>query len=642
MRRSRNRFSRRLLVVGAFAGLAVLGITARMIYLGLVEGARYAGEVRKIICRESTKMAYRGPVFDRQGVVLATSVAVSRVAVRHSAYSFDPAHVVLLAPLLGTDAETLAARLQDDRRSFVWLSRSVGVDEANEIKRLGIYGIDVHKDQVRSYPSGRLASHIVGFSGTEANGLEGLELALNKEIRGEPVTVRLCRDGQGRSFLNEHDRSGANHGAAVHLTIDATLQSVVETELRARVAATRAKGGSIVVLDPRSGAILALANAPDFDPNDFAAYTPESRRDRSVTDQYEPGSTLKPFIVAAALEEGLVEKDTVFFCENGLTEIGGWPIHDHRPHGDLSVADVLRLSSNICVAKIGALAGPKLLHDYLVGFGFGRKSGVELPGEISGSLRPAARWREINTATISYGQGIAVTALQMAAGYATLANGGVRMRPHIVNRIVSRDGQLIGGTKPSVDRRVVSRSVAREVTEMLEAVVGTRGTAPQAQVAGVAVAGKTGTAQKPGPGGYSHDRWVASFVGYFPAADPELVISVMIDEPEGSHYGGVVAGPAFRRIAEVAVDHFGMVRDVGPVLLPPQVQEVRGPAKSPEPVLCNTMPDLLGLSLRAAMRRAAACRCRFEVHGQGYVSRQRPAPGTPAAEMRVVALELSP
>lgn len=649
MRRSRNRFSRRLLVVAAFAGLAVSMIASRMVYLGLVEGGRYAGEVRKITCSESTKMAYRGPILDRHGRVLATSVAASRVALRRSEYRFDPAHTALLAPLLGTEPGALAHSLEHDTRRFVWLSRSVGVDEANEISRLGIGGIDVHKDQSRSYPSGRLASHILGFSGTEANGLEGLELAFNKEIRGKPVAVRICRDGQGRAYLNEQDRRGINRGAEVHLTLDATLQSVVETELRARVAATSAVGGSAVVLDPSSGAILALANVPDFDPNDFGSYPADSRRDRIVTDQYEPGSTLKPFIVAAALEEGLTDPDAVFFCEEGSTQIGKWTIHDHQPHGELSVADVLRLSSNICMAKIGALVGPQLAYEYLVGFGFGHKTGVELPGEIRGSLREPRQWRDINTATISYGQGIAVTALQLATGYAAMANGGVRMRPYIVSRIVTRDGEIMRRAEPVVEGRVVSETVAAEVTSMLQAVVSTRGTAPQARVAGVAVAGKTGTAQKPEAGGYSADRWLASFVGYLPASDSKLVISVTIDEPEGNHYGGVVAAPAFRRIAEAAVDHLGIVRRDGsaepPLVIARSPEPATGPsaeaAPGGEPVPCTAIPDLRGLSLRAAVRRAAGCGCRLEVSGEGYVSGQRPAPGTPVEGTRVVALELS-
>ncbi len=646
MRRSRNRFSRRLLVLGVIAGLGVSVIGYRMVRLGLVHGGHYASKVRDITCYESTKMAYRGPILDRHGTVLATSVAASRVALRRLAYSFDAGHAELLAPLLEVDAAELAERLENEPRDFVWLSKGVGVDEANSIRRLGINGIDVHKDQGRSYPAGRLASHILGFSGTEANGLEGLELAFDKEIRGKPAAVRICRDGRGGAFLNEADRRGVNRGAEVHLTIDATLQSIVETELRARVAATNASAGSAVVLDPGTGAVLALANVPDFDPNDFGGFDAASRRDRSVTDQYEPGSTLKPFIVAGALEERVTTKDTVFHCENGTMNIGKWFIHDHNPHAELAVSDVIRLSSNICMAKIGALLGPHAAHRYLTSFGFGSRTGVELPGEVKGLLHPPDAWRDIRTATISYGQGIAVTALQLASGYATLANDGVRQRPYIVSRIVDHDGRTIAETKPKTVGRVVSTRVARELTAMLESVVSRRGTAPQARVSGVPVAGKTGTAQKPERGGYSADRWLASFVGYLPADDPELVISVMIDEPEGSHYGGVVAAPAFRRIAEQAVDRFGIQRDSGPV--PVRVVPARprpAPASRPVsvkvPASCDTIPDLRGLSLRAAVRRTAGCGCRLEVRGEGYVSRQRPAPGAPVAGTRVVALELS-
>ncbi|RMF24580.1 MAG: penicillin-binding protein 2, partial [Deltaproteobacteria bacterium] len=509
----RNRFSARLAVVGLCCALCAGAIIARMTYLVLVEGPELGDQVRDITCRETVKMSYRGPILDRNGTALATSVAASRVALRRSEYRFDPRHVGWLAPLLGVEPSKLAATLRDDPRRFVWLSKSVGVEAANAIRRLHIPGIDVHRSQQRAYPQGPLAAHVIGFVGVDAQGLEGLELLYDDRIRGEPVSVRVCKDGRGRVFLNESDEAGINQGASVHLTIDATLQSIAESELSRQVHETRALGGSAVLMNPRTGEVLAMANVPTFDPNAYGRYPLASRRNRAITDTFEPGSTTKPLLVAGALDAGRVRESDTFFCENGEMRIGGWPIHDHHPYETLSVPEIIRVSSNICAAKIGERVGAKLFHDYLSAFGFGRRSGVGLPGDRAGVLPPADSWRPINLANISFGQGLTINAMQLASAFATLANDGVRMRPYIVDRIVGNDGSLLLANGPRPDRRVVGADSARRVTRMLEDVVGAEGTAPLARVPGIRVAGKTGTAQKVENGRYSHTRWVASFVG---------------------------------------------------------------------------------------------------------------------------------
>ena len=290
-------------------------------------------------------------------------------------------------------------------------------------------GIDVVADQLRAYPHGSLAAHVIGFSGVDEQGMEGIERVLDEEIRGESITRKVCKDARGRVWLDRGGLPGMNQGATVELTIDTTLQSLAEAELARQIEEMDADGGSVVMLDPRTGEVLAMANAPTFDPNHYSTYGPERRRDRAVTDTFEPGSTMKPFVVAAALDSGVIRETDRFDCENGLMRVQGWPIRDHHPYKILSVSEIIQVSSNICSVKIGAKVGRDRLYDYLKSFGFARRTGIETPGEVSGKLEPASKWREINLANISFGQGVTVTAVQLATAMGTLANGGVRMLP---------------------------------------------------------------------------------------------------------------------------------------------------------------------------------------------------------------------
>jgi cell division protein FtsI (penicillin-binding protein 3) len=628
--RGRNHFSRRLFIVGLACTAGAVAIAGRMYWLSIVEGPEMARQVKTITCGESVKMSYRGPIVDRNGSALATSIAASRVALRRADYRYTPGDGHRLAPLLGADADELERTLRDDPSKFIWLSHSVDPDAANAIRQLRIAGIDVHRDQQRSYPHGPLAAHVVGFTGVDAQGLEGVERMLDAEIRGRAVSVRVCTDVRGRVFLDEGDKEevGANRGATVQLTLDLTLQSIAEAELRKQVAATRAAGGAVVMLDPRTGEVLAMANVPDFDPNVYGRSPVSYRRNRTITDIFEPGSTMKPFLIAGALDAGVIDETDRFFCEHGAMRVGGWTIHDHHPYDYLTVPEIIQVSSNICSAKVGAELGAERFYKYLKAFGFARKSGIGLPGDNDGMLTPPEKWRPIHVANISFGQGIGVTAIQLASAFATLANDGVRMKPYIVQRVTDRDGVVVERNEPVEEGRVVRREVARSVTSMLEAVVSPGGTAPRAHVQGIRVAGKTGTAQKAENGRYSHDRWLASFAGYLPADDPRLVIAVTIDEPKTNHFGGMVAAPVFRAIAEASLDYLHIYRA-------PQLDEqvVTIEAKLPTPAerqpasFDGTMPDLTGLSLRSAMQAIHGCNCDVDVEGRGYVVAQEPAPG---------------
>jgi cell division protein FtsI (penicillin-binding protein 3) len=548
----------------------------------------------------------------------------------------------MLAESLNLERAELDKTLRADPRKFIWLSRRVGTDAANHVRRLRIPGIDVIEDQLRTYPHASLAAHVLGFSGVDEQGMEGIEKVFDKEIRGEPITRKVCKDARGQVWLDRDGFPGMNRGATVELTIDATLQSLAESELARQIEEMDADAGSVVILDPKTGEVLALANAPTFDPNRYSAYGADRRRNRAVTDTFEPGSTLKPFVVAAALDAGAVRINDRFDCENGMMRVQGWPIRDHHPHKILNVSEIIQVSSNICSAKIGEKLGADKLYDYLKSFGFARRTGVGTPGEVVGKLLPASQWKQINLVNISFGQGVSVTAIQLASAIATLANDGVRMLPYVVRSVTDLDGDMLHYRVPEAEGRVISAEVARKVSDMMELVIGPGGTAERAAIAGVRVAGKTGTAQKPVEGRYTRDHWLSSFAGFLPADDPRLVIVVVIDEPREHHYGGVVAAPVFQRIAEASLDYLHVHRP--PVVeknpTPPLPLPVL-PAPAPVTAFNGKMPELRGLSLRAAMRALDGCDCAIDIAGAGYVVAQRPDPGVDVTREERIAVTLA-
>lgn len=651
--RSRNKFSFRLGVIGALCAAGGVTLIGRMYHLQVVQGAHYKSISESTKCKDTIDIAYRGPIVDRNGVVLATTTSAAKVS-RGGGYVYHASHAGILAPMLGIDRAVLDAKLAQGGESFRWLSRGVDQDVSTAIRNLRLPGIEIHQSQERSYPQGATAAHIIGFVGADADGLEGVEKLFDKEIRGSSVTVHVCRDVTGRAFLSDSEDTGLNRGGTAYLTLDATLQSIAEVELAKQVEKTHATAGAVVMMDPKTGEILALANVPTYDPNDVDVSPLAARRNRIVTDLFEPGSTMKPFVVAAAMDAGLIKAEDKFFCENGRLMVPGWhrPIRDHHPYGVLDVASVIRVSSNICSAKIGVLLGPQRVYEYLNAFGFDRLSRVEMPGERRGMVLPPEKWKQINTTTISFGQGISVTALQLATAYATLANDGVRMQPRIIRKITDQYGAVTRDFPLQEERRVVSVEVARSMRTMLAAVVSKEGTAASAIVDGVPAAGKTGTAQKAENGRYSETRWLASFAGFLPVEEPRVVIVVMVDEPKGVHYGGLIAGPVFKSIAESSLDYLGIERelpvpsdeldklfDSGDDML---LQEA---STSPAaPVLATpsgAMPDLRGMPLRAAMRALASCDCDVKIEGHGFVVSHEPSPGSTLAPAAAVSLKLA-
>lgn len=667
----RSLFGRNLLVIVCGCVLVAVAVTYRMYELTVVEGEEHRRASKQVKCHDRTEMAYRGVILDREGVALATSTPAEWIS-REKGYVYEASHAAELAPLLGMDRAALDKTLRTGNDGFRWIARGVDVDSATAVRQLRIRGIGLHSSQRRSYPQGNVAAHLIGFVNIDAKGIEGLESSFDEEIRGKPVTVHACKDIYGRVFLRNGDLAGINRGANIHLTIDTTLQSIAETELSAQVEETGAVGGAVVVLDPRTGEILAMANAPGYDPNDVAHSTGNQRRNRAVTDLFEPGSTMKPFVVAGALDAGLIEEDEEFFCENGAWKIEGRrsPVRDTHQYGWLHTTDVLRVSSNICTAKIGFKLGGRRTYDYLYDFGFDRTNDTGVPYEVRGLVpKPPEEWRANRLATISFGQGISVNALQLATAYGALANEGRRMKPRLVSKVTDQYSGVVDFNPIEVERQVVKPEVARAVSRMLETVVSAEGTAKRAAIEGVRVAGKTGTAQKAENGGYSKDRWLASFAGFLPADDPRLVIVVLVDEPKGSHYGGVVAAPVFRRIAEASLDYLDIHRALPPptedldLLFEADAQEpieakqldtvaLEGDpgleaagaegeeiaAAEPDP---GVMPDLKGMSLREASRLLESCRCQLDVEGQGYVVAQTPPPGENVGDDRRVSLVLA-
>jgi cell division protein FtsI (penicillin-binding protein 3) len=514
-------------------------------------------------------------------------------------------------------------------------------------------GIGSEPARQRVYPHGPLASQVLGFTGVDGQGLEGVERALEAELRGGVQALVVGHDGRGRQFtLDGGDAWGAmpRAGAHVELTIDAALQRVAEQELERAVREFGARAGTVVALDPRSGEVLAMATVPRFDPNRGPSAAPDAVRNRAITDVYEPGSTFKAVLAAAALEAGVVQPAERIHCENGRYAVGRRTIRDAHPHAVLSFTNVIAQSSNIGCAKIAERLGPERLAATIKALGFGVPTGVDLPGEMAGLTRPVERWGRIHLVTTSFGQGIAVTPLQLARGFAAIANGGTLMRPYVVKRITDDAGVVRHRGQPHAERQALSRATAAAVTEMLVAVTES-GTGKQARIEGFRVAGKTGTAQKvdEGTGRYHPRDRMSSFVGFVPADDPALVVLVVVDSPRKVTYGGVVAAPVFRAVAEYGLTRRGVLprapvsagaRGAPAAPFAALLAEAAEVELAPELATPGGAPAFLGLAMRDALVRAQAEGWAVRIEGSGYVTHQAPAPGA-VADDRTLTLYFS-
>ena len=629
-------------------GIAIAG---RLVQLQVVDHDFYvqrAGDQRE---RAIETPARRGELLDREGRVLAYDVAADTVVAEPRKVD-DPAGTARrLCAVMACTAEReerLVSVLARDS-AFAYVERQISPRVAERLRGLDLDGIGFLKENRRYYPNGRLAAHVLGHAGVDNQGLHGLESLYEETLAGEPGRILVQRDAQQQAFSRVERRPTA--GVSLELSIDSYIQHVAERELRAAVREHDADGGSVVVLDPRTGDILALANEPTFNPNAWRGASAEARRNRAAQDVYEPGSTFKIVTASAALEEQVVRPGDVIDVSPGVIYFGGRPIRDFRDYGALTFADVIVKSSNVGTSQVGVALGGDRLNRYVRRFGFGQTASRDFPGESRGIVHDAAGLREGTLARVAMGYSVSVTPLQMALAMNAVANRGELMAPRLVR------AELRGGVREEIPPRVVRRAIkvrtADTLTRIMEDVVA-RGTARQARIPGYAVAGKTGTAEKLLPGGgYSRTDHVASFGGFAPSVRPEVTILVVVDGVAG--FGGAVAAPAFRRIAEAVLHHLGVApdRDAPPSLLVstdrapfPGVRPVPVRADAPSPPAGTTaarsgsMPDLQGLGARAALAVATDLGLSTRLRGRGVVVAQSPAAGEAIAPGQALRLML--
>ena len=492
----------------------------------------------------------RGVIYDRNLKELAISINLNSIYADPFLIENKEDAAQKLSKVLGLDEGEVLKKLNQDKR-FVWLARKVQPEIEKAVRALHIKGVEFVKEPKRVYPNAELASHVIGFVGLDGEGLEGIELVFDKVLRGTVGWRYTIRDAKQREVPGyEYREIPPSDGNDVILTIDSVVQAFAEQELDAAFKKYNAIGGSVIVMDPYTGEILALANRPTYNPNNVNNYPVDWRRNRAICDFFEPGSSFKIVTASAALNENVVSPDDRFFCENGEYRWCNHVYHDHKPHGWLEFRDVIKHSSNIGTMKAGLKLGADNLYMYARRFGFGKKTGIELIGEAEGVLRPPGKWSKLSLCSISMGQEVTVTAIQLACAISCIANGGYYVKPRIVKAVQDNAGYIVEESGPERLHRVINDETVYQMRQILRGVVES-GTGTFAEVKGYFPAGKTGTAQKIEPNGsYSHRRFVASFIGFLPFDNPRLVIIVVLDEPRPYYYGGVVCAPVFKNLAE--------------------------------------------------------------------------------------------
>ena len=650
-----------VILAGAFAGL-----TLRLGWLMIVKRGELAAMAERQYSRTVTLQGARGPIVDRHGAALATSTPAESLFAQPRAIG-DPVRVAAaLAPIVDMPERELHAQLTSGK-SFVWLRRKLPPATAARVRGLGEPGLGFLDEPLRLYPNRELAAHVVGFDGVDG-GLEGIERAWNDVLAGTPGRAIAGRDALGREVIAPQILTPSAPGHGVMLTLDRTIQYLAEREIDAAYRRTHAKAAMAIAMDPRSGDVLALALRPTFNPNAF--HDVASRdvwRNRAVTDPFEPGSTFKVILAAAALEEGVVGPDDRIWAENGQLTIARTTIHDWKKFGWLTFGEVLQNSSNVGSMKVGLALGPDRYYRYMTAFGFGAPTGIGLPGESRGTLRDPQRWSALSLPTMSIGQEVSVTALQMLAAFGAVANGGTLMQPRLVKAEFDADGHEVRRVEPRSVRQVISPETARTLSRMLVQVVE-HGTGHLAAVPGYDVGGKTGTAQKldPATRRYSRAPGVLSFIGFVPTEDPRLVLLVLLDEPKNEKWGSEAAAPIFSAIAGPVLRYLEVApRDAAPIQIvtgpgaetsgAPRVRLVStddvgdrvagsAAARMPAPMdLGGTvMPDVRGRRLRQALALLAPLGVGVELEGRGRVAHQSPAPGERVDEDTVARLALSP
>ncbi|HUP45242.1 MAG TPA: penicillin-binding transpeptidase domain-containing protein [Thermoanaerobaculia bacterium] len=635
---------RRVLLICAGLMTWMVIVIARLAQIQLAQTEHYTNRALRQQERTLALNPVRGSILDRAGRVLAESVAAESIYADPQAVVDRAATAKKLAgiPGLRLKASDIEARLRSDA-GFVWIARQVPVEITATVRKLALPGIDFIEEHRRAYPRGSLAANVIGYVGVDGGGLAGIEHSFDSWVRGRPGKVTVLKDARRGVYLVGGE--GANRPVDGHdlvLTIDSVVQFIAEKALNAAVERYRAAGGAAIVMDAQSGDILAMASVPTFDPNRFADFPSSAWRNRNVQDIYEPGSTFKIVAAAAGLEEGIVTPSQIVDCGEGAIRVANVDIREHggKRFGLLSFTDVMAHSSNVGIIRVALELGDRRFYNYIRRFGFGERTGVQLPGEAIGLLRQTTRWSQISSASIAIGQEVGATTLQVLRAISAIANGGVRVEPRIVQRVVDGEGETIHEPERPEPVRVISERTAAVLNEMLKGVVA-YGTGMEGALAEHVVAGKTGTAQKAVRGGYSPDRVLASFAGYVPADRPRLIILVAIDEPRFEQSGGKIAAPVFREIARATLRYLRV-----PPSMPQRTIGIDGYAlaafsQRPRPADRAVVPDLRGLDARAAVAVATAGGLLVEAVGSGVVKSQQPWPGEALPENRRIALVLA-
>ena len=637
----RNRLRSRLGFCALFFGLWTAGIEARLLFLQVFEHTEMMARANRQQLRTVKLPAKRGEIIDRAGHVLAYSVDADTIAADPSEIMNPDQVASLVCGALDQcspqQRAVMAERLRT-KNQFAYLARQISPDEARRVKALDLPGLLYYKESRRYYPKKELAAHVLGYVGIDNAGLAGLESTFDRRIRGREGQILVQTDARRHAMSSREERPPTS-GDGLELTIDEYLQHIADRELRAGVAENAASGGSAVIMDPRSGEILALANWPTFNPNAFGEADELAWRNRAVQDLYEPGSTFKVVTASAAIEEGLITPDDPINCSPGYITFGSRMIRDTHEYGVLPFIDVIAKSSNVGAIRVGMKLGPERLIRYVNRFGFGQSIAPDFRGENPGIVWDAARMDASALASVSMGYQVGVTPIQMATAVSAVANGGELVEPHVVRAFI-RNGRR-EETARKVIRRAINPETAATVTQIMEAVVE-RGTAKSfAQMDGYTVAGKTGTASKLVNQHYSKSDYNASFVGFVPSRKPAVVIVVVIDSPHAKgYYGAVVSAPVFKRIADATLRHLGIGPDVNPA--PPvlvarheaasdmaatRIAAPLGPVRAVETTEPGQMPDLHGLSAREALRTLTRIGLTARMSGDGFVIDQSPAAG---------------
>ncbi len=642
----------RLCTILVFFLVLFIALISRAFQLQILSGK----ELKSIAQRQHMKtlqmLPERGIIFDRNGEKLAASVQMDSICADPSKIKKPQIFAAQLAELLDVDKALILKRLSG-KKNFCWIARRVGPEQAKAIESLNNDAIFIVKEPQRLYPNGELAGQILGFVGTESNGLEGLETRYDRFLKGTPQKLVWARDAKGKWLYPRVETVAMTKDTAhnIVLTIDSRIQYLMETQLKAAVQEKGAKGGYAIAMNPRTGEILALANQPTFDPNFFIKAAPGHAKNKAIGDVFDPGSTFKPFLIAAALEEKVIRQNDRVFCENGNYRVADRVFHEaqRKRHGSLTIREVVKYSSNIGCVKVSEKLGKEKYYRYIRDFGFGAKTGIDLTGEAVGLLRPVSDWTRVDTSTIAFGQGISVTAIQLLTALSAIANNGVLMKPYIVRALVDKKGRVVEQFSPTIVRNVVSPATAKTMTSILTGVVQDEdGTGKNARIKHLMVAGKTGTSQKFdfSRGVYSSDRVRTSFMGFFPAENPQIAILVTLDEPQRDKWGGVAAAPVFKNIGEQMLTCFkSYIKD--PSLFvpeenifpePPKVKLVSATQIVPETTEQlevmdiedeSIIPNFQGMTVREALKKSRERGIELKIDGSGWAISQVPQAGVP-------------